>query len=952
MRRWTLPLVASLVIAAATNAQVAPPPVAGLADTAPILGGDHDPSIKSPRDMLGFEVGDQAATHAEIERCFKEWDASPRAQLVEYARSHENRPLYYMVISSEANIRNLNSIKADLARIADPRNNADTDGLARSTPAVAWLAYSIHGDETSGADAAIAVAYHLIASRDDEVRDMLNNLLIIIDPMMNPDGRDRFLKMVREHRGNVPNVDDQSLLHTGYWPAGRTNHYMFDLNRDWIFGVHPETRGRIKAVGEWNPVLFVDAHEMGSQDTYLFSPPRAPINPNFPQRRDHWNAMFAREQAAAFDANGWRYYTGEWNEGWYPGYSDAWAAHRGAVGILYEQAGVAHNGVLQANGGVLTYKRSVRQQATSSIANIRTLLQHHTQLMEEFAAERRNNVADRGTPFADRAWAIIPDTNTTRLERFTDLMHLQGIEVHSAEAFRASGKDTFGRAINNIQFPDGTLIIRGAQPDAPLVSTMLGFDPRMDDEFLADERREILKKGQSKLYDVTTWNIPMMFGLDAYELTAGAPARLDPFEAPASRSTPVGAADVAWVVDGADDDTAMLAAQLMERGVEVRIATKPITWAAHSFSRGSVVVTIDDNRQFSGDLRRIVQDSSRPLGLDAIAVNTGLGEGELPDLGGENFVLLERPRVALVSRDSVNSYDAGAIWHELDYRMGLPLSVLDEDSVSFMDLRRYNTIIVPAAWGESPVTKMGEALKQWVDAGGTLIAIDSSAAAVATSDSNLGSVRQLSDVLDDLSAYELALLREHAGRDPQIDHDRVWSMSPSDVSYPWQFGDDFPALPDAEELKRRDTWQSNFMPQGAFIAARVDPEHWLTFGCRDELPVLMGENPVLMAAPPAEAPIRLGIYEDADTDAPSRVGWGVVPAGKSLRMRMSGLLWPEASQRLANAAWVTRERIGSGQVILFASSPTFRGATPAMTRVLRNAVIYGPGFGASHPITR
>ncbi|MEZ6209816.1 MAG: hypothetical protein R3B46_01010 [Phycisphaerales bacterium] len=133
MRRWTLPLVASLVIAAATNAQVAPPPVAGLADTAPILGGDHDPSIKSPRDMLGFEVGEQAATHAEIERCFKEWNASPRAQLVEYARSHENRPLYYMVISSEANIRNLNSIKADLAKIADPRNNADTDGLARST---------------------------------------------------------------------------------------------------------------------------------------------------------------------------------------------------------------------------------------------------------------------------------------------------------------------------------------------------------------------------------------------------------------------------------------------------------------------------------------------------------------------------------------------------------------------------------------------------------------------------------------------------------------------------------------------------------------------------------------------------------------------------------------------------------------------------------------------------
>ncbi|MEZ6209815.1 MAG: M14 family zinc carboxypeptidase [Phycisphaerales bacterium] len=518
----------------------------------------------------------------------------------------------------------------------------------------------MHGDETSAsADAAIAVAYHLIASRDDEVRDMLNNLLIIIDPMMNPDGRDRFLKMVREHRGNVPNVDDQSLLHTGYWPAGRTNHYMFDLNRDWIFGVHPETRGRIKAVGEWNPVLFVDAHEMGAQDTYLFSPSRDPINPNMPDSRSRWNALFARDQAAAFDANGWRYYTGEWNEGWYPGYSDNWAAFRGAIGVLYEQAGVAQDGVLRPEGTVLTYKRAVRQQAVSSIANLRTLLQNKSDLMRDYAAERRDAIAGKRDEYKTRAWAVIPDANNARTRRFTDLMQLQGFDIGLASSsFRASGTDVFGRNIDNREFPAGTLIVRNAQPEAHLIATMLEFDRRMSDEYLASERKEILNKGRTRIYDVTAWNIPMMFGLDAYELTAGAPARLDQVEAPASRSAPIGTADVAWVVDGADDDTATLAAQLMERGVEVRIATKPVTWADHSFSRGSVVVTIDDNRQFSGDSRQSVQDTSRARALDAIAVNTGLGEGDLPT--SEVRTSCPRPptrRAGLLATHR-NSYDA------------------------------------------------------------------------------------------------------------------------------------------------------------------------------------------------------------------------------------------------------------------------------------------------------
>lgn len=934
------------------HAQPVPSPVNGLTDNDPILTGDHQSSdVPTPESLLGFEVGAQAATHAQIETCFNAWAEAPRATLVQYATSHEGRALFYLVITSPENIARLDQIKSDLAMIADPRSSERAAPNPKEVTAVAWLAYSIHGDETSGSDASLAVAYHLLASNDEEIRRMLDELVVIIDPNMNPDGRDRFLQMIREHRGGPPNIDDQALLHSGYWPAGRTNHYMFDLNRDWIFGVHPETRGRIMAVREWNPILFVDAHEMGSQDTFLFSPSRDPISPNIPERRGHWNALFARDQAAAFDANGWRYYTGEWNEGWYPGYSDNWAAHRGAVGVLYEQAGVAQDGVLQANDRVLTYRRAVRQQAVSSMANLRTLLEHRDELMREFAEERRRAVASSDTPFAGRAWAVVPDENQSRNTRFLDLMQLQGFEVRRADAFRATGTDVFGRAFNDKDFPPGTLIITNEQPEAHLISSMFEFDRRMSDDYLTSERREILLRGASRIYDVTSWNIPMMFGLEAYELSAGVPGA-DLATTTTRKPSPVPPAQVAWVIDGADDDSVSLAARLMERGLQVRVASKDITWADDEFLRGSLVVALDDNRDFQGDLRLELQRACDELALTAVAVDTGLGEGGLPDLGGENFKLLERPRIALLSRGSINFYDAGSIWHELDHRMGVGISMLDADAVSYMDLRRYNTLIVPGSWGNSPVTGLGDALKQWVEAGGTLIAIDDAAAAASSKDAALGSVRVLADVLEDMKPYELALLRELAGKEMKVMHDTVWSFELPEVEYPWDFADDFPALPDAEELKRRDEWQQLFMPQGAFVAARVDDEHWLTFGCRDALPVLMGGNPVLMSVPPAEAPIRLGVYEDSDSETPTRVGWGIVPAGKTLRLRMSGLLWPEAAQRLANSAWVTRESVGNGQVILFASSPTFRGATPAMARVFRNAVIYGPGLGASHPIMR
>jgi hypothetical protein len=286
-------------------------------------GGSYDPAIPTPASVLGFEVASRPARNDEVIRYFEAVAAAtPRVVVTEYARSHEDRALIYALVSSEENMARREEIRDATAKLADPRGleGGDEDDIVERIPATVWLAYGIHGDEISSTDAAIQVLYQLAAGTDTLTARLRRDLLVAIDPMENTDGRARYLAMLTAVGGAVPNADVQSLQHRGFWPWGRGNHYLFDLNRDWFYLVHPESRGRVAAILEWNPVVLVDAHEMGALDTYLFSPARAPFNPNMRDEHHDWWKAFAADQARAFDRYGWPYYTREWTEEWYPGY--------------------------------------------------------------------------------------------------------------------------------------------------------------------------------------------------------------------------------------------------------------------------------------------------------------------------------------------------------------------------------------------------------------------------------------------------------------------------------------------------------------------------------------------------------------------------------------------------------------------------------------------------------
>jgi hypothetical protein len=387
------------------------------------------------------------------------------------------------------------------------------------------------------------------------------------------------------------------------------------------------------------------------------------------------------------------------------------------------------------------------------------------------------------------------------------------------------------------------------------------------------------------------------------------------------------------------------AARLMELGVEVRIIDKESVLSNQDFPRGSIAVIAMDNPNYQ-NLSSTVEKIASELSLEVASVTSGFGAEELPDWGGRHFRLLVRPQVAILSYDDFSSYDVGVSWWAMDHYLGIRHSQINGSALNYTDLRRYNTIIMPSGRGFSNAQL--NALRDWVRQGGTLIANNSSSRSL-TSDNGIGSVKQLGSTFDNSSDYNINLQREFEALNVVIDVEKTNNNKVNyDLAYPWENNKSQYSKP---ELEKRDAWQSRFMPSGAFVAGRIDDEHWLTFGTIDTLPLLYSNYPVLMTNQYSEAVVRVGeLVDNTEAEGYRSINWSDLPPGKDLNVRMSGLVWPEASQRIANSAYLTRERVGRGQVILFAGEPNFRGATHGTNRLWLNAVVYGAGLGAADKI--
>jgi hypothetical protein len=917
-----------------------------------MLSGSYDPALTHPDNILGFPVGYRVATPAQITQSIETWKTQTnRIKVQEYAKSHEGRPLHAVFISSPENLARMDDVLEKLAALADPRKTSDAEAkkIIDELPAIAWMAYSIHGNETSGADAALMSIYHYGASQDQDIKAMLDDMIIVIDPLMNPDGRDRFAKSLEQYRGTAPNVDDQALLHRGDWPYGRTNHYFFDLNRDFFYLTQPETIGRVELINKWRPQLMIDGHEMGPQDTYLMGPPRQPLNFNIAPSVQKWAQTFSLDQGAAFDEKGWRYYTGEWFENWYPGYSN-YAEYRGSMHILYEQSRMAEDGVRRPEGTIQTYKESVHHQFVSTIANLKSLQKYSKEMYKDYWEDRKS-LLKKGSPYANRTFVVQATENTSRLSTLVDKLQAQDIEVYTADKDFSVKKATnhLGQTVTTT-VKKGSLVIPNRQPEARLLAAIMEFDAEILPETLEQERQRILREGRSIMYDTSAWNLTMMYGLEALSVPSHITSNISPYKAPTLPNTQASSTSIAWAVNGEDDASVGFAARLMERGVQVRVIDKATQLGDVYLSRGSVVVTITDNVG-NTDLIDFINQTATETNLKIHNISTGYGTGDTPEWGGDHFQLLSKPQIAVLGQAGTNSNDVGATWWSIDTHLGIRHSHLDSTSITRADLRRYNVIVMPSSRSLSDGS--AKALKTWVQQGGTLITHEGSTQALASKDDTR--VKLLDNILEDSEKYDIALQRRLLASEPVNNMKEVYASTlSSDVAYPW---DDAPKRLSKDELKKRNNWQKLFMPAGAMVSGSADQKHWLTFGTNETLPLLYGRQPVLVVPENAEAVVTVGVYKDnkasksskkkeSDDEKAKAISWYSLPHDKDLHVRMSGLLWPEAAQRIANSAYLTRERMGNGQIIMFSGEPIFRGATLGTNRLLLNAIVYGPGMGA------
>ncbi len=1002
-----------LALPPASHPLAAEPPRA-LAVEAAFPEVTFDPAIPSPEAALGFRSGARAARHDEVLRYLELLETkSKRARVVEYGRTHEGRRLVYLAVGDEATIAGLDAFRAGHVRRMDPRGRSDAEdrAVAQDAKAVAFLAYGIHGDELSSVDAALLVAYRLVAGEDEWARSIRRELVVLVEPCQNPDGRERFLSLTTSFAHRVPNPDTEDLSHVATWPFGRGNHYLFDLNRDWFTMVQPESR-RAAVIASWLPQLVVDSHEMGPDSTYLFSPARPPFNPRKPAYLERWADLFAADQARALDRRGYGYFTGEWNEEFFPGYGSSWASYLGAVGILYEMAGTDGTLVRQRQGHLRTYAQAVDHQLTSSIANLETLRAGRAGLLAGYLAARREAVRE-GAAGGGRAWLIPPGRDPARAAALAALLGEQGIEVLrlGAPARAESARDIRTGEAGPRDLPAGTYMVPLDQPAAPLARVLLEPHVPMDAAFLREER-EYLERGKgTRLYETTAWSLPLCYGVDAY--WTGARPKGDWQPAGAAPPPPQGRLvdapqAYAFAFDGVPDRAAGALADLLARGLAVRVAEKAFTVRGRRFDGGAVVVPREGNPD---TLREQLRDVAVRHGVVVEALETAKAESG-PDLGGEHFGLLLPPRIGVLTGSPVAPASYGAIWYLLDAQLGLRFSALDVSRFAQVDLSRYNVLVLPAVWGSAEAYRalLGDAglerLRRWIEGGGTAIGFDAGADFLADPRTKLTRARLRRHALDTFpplvwgpaapTALDAGLFRATGLRgEPRPDADEGEGprdtraegrktgarkddarqkgakgapgapaapprhrASPYDVApvigpgaAPFVQGVPLgtPADPEktplgawirpflgADEdelapalLEEADERLRRFSPRGAFLRVDLDPQVWLNWGLPEQLDALVSADDALIAAPPVVVAARFPEIE---------------------RLHLGGLLWPEAAARFARTAYVTREAVGRGQVVLFADDPVSRGWALGTRRLFVNALLLGPGLGTQWPM--
>jgi hypothetical protein len=883
-------------------------------------GATYDPSVPTMRDVLGHDPGDRVVSPEEALRYLAALQgvAPDRMRVVEYGRTWEDRPLVYAVVASEKNLARLDTIKQGMASLADPRrtDSAAADVLIRDLPAVVWLGYGIHGDEISSTDAALYTAYHLLAARDDEmVYASLESAIVVIDPSQNPDGRNRFVQYNRGAVGSEPSSSPVAAEHDQPWPGGRSNHYLFDLNRDLIALTQPETRARVRALLEWYPLVVVDAHEMGAESTYFFPPNAEPSNPHITPAQQSALELFGRNNARWFDRFGFEYFTREVFDFFYPGYADTWATFQGGVGMTYEQASARGLVVRRPDGSLLTYRDGVRRHFTASIATIETAARNRERLLRDFRSYRSSAIEEgRRGPVREH---ILPwRGDTSSVAALAGILVDQGIEVRrSTRAVTACRQE----------LPAGSVFVSTAQPAGRFARTLLETGADMEEAFVREQERRRRKNLPHEMYDITAWSLPLLYGVEQVacgdEIAAGSLEAVTTSNGRFAPKAPSGDADtVAYLVPWGSAAAGRFLVQALARGVSVLGADQKLAMDGREFPRGTLIVKAPpENRE---ELAETIDALAAETGAEVVASKTTWVDRGL-SLGSDRVVVLRRPSVALAWDTPTYSNAAGAARWVLERRLGLPVTVVRTSRLAGADLDEFDVVILPDGEGYAGVLRESgsENLERFVDRGGVLIAI-------------AGAVSYLADPsVSLLSTREESRVPATAGKDGDAkptatdEKDEDEAPSATDASATQKASGRAPGKRLQNETEYLAAIEAKDAPPdqvpGALVRAVPDPDHWLTVGVQPLVNVMVQGSAIF-------TPLRL----DQGTNALHFAGASELVA--------SGYLWKENREQLTWKPFTLIEQRGRGFVIGFTTDPTFRGVLAGLDVLLLNAVVRAP----------
>ncbi len=657
--------------------------------------------LQSPDLFLPHKLGATFTPHhLLVEYVRHVAENSPNVQLVEYGRTWEGRPLLLAFVSKPENLAQLEAIR---------ENNLRRAGLLAGEPdpafdrALVWLSFSVHGNEAAGSESAMAVLHELADPNNRRTQPWLDSTVVIIDPAINPDGYSRYTHWYRGIAPPTPNPAPETVEHREPWPGGRTNHYYFDLNRDWAWQTQQESRHRIEQYAQWLPHVHVDVHEQGYNNPYYFAPAARPYHSYITQWQRDFQYTVGKNNARYFDREGWLYFTRERFDLFYPSYGDTYPTYNGAIGMTYEQAGIgAGRAVLTDNGDTLTLYDRIRHHQTTALATVEVSARNAGALIRNFGAyyrQARNNPEGRFKSF------IISGNNPPeRLRAFTALLdrnHIQYGRVGRATSIRAFDYRSGGQSTIDVDRSD--LVISAYQPRSVLAQILLEPEAELED---------------SLTYDITAWSLPYAYGLEAYASSERLFVEPDT-ETPTAR--PEFQPDAyAYLAHWRGLDNARFLSSLLNAGLTVRYATSAFTVEGQSFDPGALVITRADNRH-RGELAKVLRKLAAEHRQELISVQTGFAD-QGPDLGSNAMVIIEKPEIALLHGEPTSAYSCGQIRYFLERDLGYPCGLLTIEALSDLEPGRYNTLILPEGyyrWEEKTL----ERLSDWVSAGGRLIAI-------------------------------------------------------------------------------------------------------------------------------------------------------------------------------------------------------------------------------------